>query len=97
MGKKEEYLKKFTAQLGEWGGKIEEFKQKADKALAETKSELSRHVKDLENKKEAVSIRIKEIKEAGSGAWEHLKEGLEKAADDFKHALSSVRERFKQK
>ncbi len=27
MGKKEEYLKKFTAQLSEWGGKIEGFKK----------------------------------------------------------------------
>jgi len=97
MRKKEEYLKKFTAQLSEWGGKIEEFKKKADNALAETKSELSRHIKELEHKKEAVSLKIKEIKEAGSDAWEHLKEGLEKATDDFKHTLISMKERFKQK
>jgi len=52
--------------------------KKADKALAETKSEPSRHIKELEHKKEAVSLKIEEIKEAGSGAWEHLKGVLKK-------------------
>jgi hypothetical protein len=95
MDKMEAYRVKFEAQLKEWKAKIEMLENKAAEASGETRTELMRVIGDLRQKKDLVKEKLTELQKESSAAWDMMKDGLEKAASEFKSALDKVVSRFK--
>jgi phosphoenolpyruvate-protein kinase (PTS system EI component) len=95
MDKMEAYREKLEAQLKEWKAKIDMLEKRAAEASGETKAELMRAIGELRQKKELVKEKWAELQKEGSAAWDTMKEGLEKAASEFKSALDRVASRFK--
>ena len=95
MDKMEAYREKLDAQLKEWMAKIEMLEKKAAEATGETKAELMRAIGELRQKKELVKEKWTQLQKESSTAWDTMKEGLEKAASEFKSALDKVVSRFK--
>ncbi len=95
MDKMEAYREKFEAQLKEWKAKIEMLENKAAEASGETRSELMRVIGDLRQKKGLVKEKLTELQKESSAAWDTMKDGVEKAASEFKSALDKVVSRFK--
>jgi phosphoenolpyruvate-protein kinase (PTS system EI component) len=95
MDKMEAYREKLEAQFKEWKAKIEMLEKRAAEASGETRTELMRAIGELRQKKELVKEKWTELQKEGSAAWDTMKEGLEKAASEFKSALDRVVSRFK--
>lgn len=94
MESKKAYQEKLEAQLKEWSAKIEELKGKGKKATAEAKVELDKQIEALRAKQEVVQQKVKQIKEAGSEAWEKLKGEAEKAVAEGKSLWEKVKAKF---
>lgn len=91
----EAYREKLEEQLKEWKAKIEILEKKAAEATGETKTELMRAIGELRLKKEVVKEKWIELQKESSAAWDIMKEGVEKAASEFKSALDKAVSRFK--
>jgi hypothetical protein len=95
MGMKEAYQQKLEAQLDEWKADIDKMKAKADKADADAQLEYYKRIEDLRLKQQAAQEKLKELGEAGEGAWEDLKTGVELALSSLREAVKSAGSRFK--
>jgi len=95
MDKMEAYREKLDEQLKEWKAKIDMLEKKAAEATGETKTELMRVIGELRQKKDLVKEKWTELQKESSAAWDTMKEGVEKAASEFKSALDKVVSRFK--
>lgn len=95
MDRMEAYREKLEAQLKDWMAKIEMLEKKAAEATGETKTELMRAIGELRQKKGLVKEKWTELQKDSSAAWDTMKDGLEKAASEFKNALDKVVSRFK--
>lgn len=84
MGNPDPYVAKMEAQLNEWKAKIDGIKAKAQKASAEARIELQKHVAAFETHHGEVSRRFDELRTAGVDKAASLKVGLENAWDAFK-------------
>jgi rubrerythrin len=95
MEKKEEYREKLQAQLKEWKAKIDTLESRASTLSSEVKADMLKEIEELRRKKVVVNERWNELQKAGGEAWDTMKEGVEKAVTDLKHALDKVIIRFK--
>ena len=86
--KRKAYEEKLDAQFKEWNAQIALLKAKADKVKADAKIGYYKKIETLERKQEIAGTRLRELKNAGDGAWEELKTGAEKAWDEVKTALN---------
>ncbi|MDR3579831.1 MAG: hypothetical protein P4L44_07715 [Oryzomonas sp.] len=95
MDRKEDYLERLEAQLKEWKVKIDRLEAGTSLVSAEVKAELMKEIEDLRRKKMVVKERLNELEKTGGELWDTLKEGVEKAAAELKHALHKAASRFK--
>ncbi|BCR06748.1 hypothetical protein DESUT3_38170 [Desulfuromonas versatilis] len=95
MEEKQAYREKFEARLRELKAQLELLEAKADLAKAEAGIEYQKQIKELRQKRDAMSARLEELKKAGGDAWRDLRTGLEKAAEDLKGALERARDKFR--
>ncbi|MEJ2544078.1 MAG: hypothetical protein P8Y99_08415 [Calditrichaceae bacterium] len=95
MEDKKSYLQKMADQLKQWDAKIDELKAKAALAKAESRAELLSHIDLLRAKKKPVQDKLKQLQEAGDGAWDEMKTGLERSWTEFKNAFSNASAKFK--
>jgi SMC interacting uncharacterized protein involved in chromosome segregation len=95
MKNREEYIDKMTAQLKEWSRKIDELEFRARAAKADAGITYENRIKDMKTKREAVAKRLQELKGAGNEAWEAMTAGVEAAWDEFKHAFTEAKDKFK--
>ena len=95
MKNREEYIDQMTTQLKEWSRKIDELEFKARAAKADAKIIYEQRIKDMKSKREAVNTRLQELKGAGGEAWEAMATGVEAAWDEFKHAFTEAKDKFK--
>jgi hypothetical protein len=95
MDDKKSYLQKMTDQLKQWDIKIAELKGKADKTEAESRAEFLSQIDVLHGKKKSVQDKLKQLQEAGDGAWDEMKNGLERSWTEFKGAFTKASAKFK--
>jgi len=95
MKNREEYIDQMTAQLKEWSRKIDELEFKARAAKADARITYENRLKDMKNKRESVQTRLQELKGAGNEAWESMTIGVEAAWEEFKHAFTEAKDKFK--
>ena len=80
--------------MDEWNVEIDKLQAKADQAEAEAKIEYHEQIEDLRAKRKEVEAKIAEVQQAGEGAWEDLKQGLENSWEILKGAFAKVKSRF---
>ncbi len=95
MANRKEYIDKLTTQLEQWDNEIDKLEAKAEQARSDAKGDYQMQLQELQSKRREAENRIKEIREAGEGAWQELKSGTEEAFDTMKKALDNAMSRFK--
>ena len=86
MEDKDAYIKKLNARLDEWN---------AERAKAESRIEFQNQIENLHQRRREAEKKVAEVREAGEGAWEDLKSGVQGAWDAMEQALKSAGSRFK--
>ena len=94
MPDKDVYVQKLNAKLDEWNAEIDRLKARAEKAEAESRLEYQKEIEDLQKRGKEVEKKLAEVRQAGEGAWEDLKTGIQNARDSMEEALKSARSRF---
>jgi uncharacterized coiled-coil DUF342 family protein len=92
--KRDAYVQKLKAKMDEWNAEIDKLAAKADQADGEAKIEYHKQVEDLRAKRKGVEDKLAALHQAGEGAWEDLKTGIESAWDSLGNALKSAASRF---
>ena len=94
MGAKKAYQEKMEAQLKEWQAKIDVLKAKVDKAQADKRAKYYEKIDTLNSKQKAAASKLKELRQAGEGAWDDVKAGMEKAWKDLKTSVEDASKKF---
>ena len=92
--KKDAYVDKLKARLDEWNADIEKLVAKAAQAEAEAKIEYQNQLDDLRAKRDDVRDKLLAVQQAGDGAWEDLKEGLENSWEILKMSFNKAKSEF---
>jgi len=92
--KRDAYVEKLKAQLDEWNADIDKLAAKAAQAEAEANIEYQNQLDDLRTKRDDVRDKLSAIQQAGEGAWEDLKEGLENSWDILKMSFNKAKVEF---
>jgi len=92
--KRDAYVEKLKAQLDEWNADIDKLAAKANQAEAETKIEYQNQLDDLRTKRDDVRDKLSAIQQAGEGAREDLKEGLENSWEILKMTFNKAKAEF---
>lgn len=82
------YKDKMQAQMKESEAKVEQIRAQAQKAQAETKIEYNHQAKEASGK-------MKDLREAGSDAWNELKQGIKDAGTDLSSAIDKASNRMR--
>jgi chromosome segregation ATPase len=91
---KKDYVQKLDAQLDKWKADIDKLKAEADSAGAEMRGEYRKQIDRLQKKRKEAEERIAEVRQAGAGAWEDLKAGVQRSRDSMDDALKTARSRL---
>lgn len=92
--KRDAYVQRLKAKMDEWNAEIAKLSAKADQAEAQSKIEYYKRLEDLRAKRRDLQDKIAGMEQAGEGAWEDLKQGLENSWEVFKASLSKARSEF---
>lgn len=95
MSEKSAYLKQLEAQLEEWDAEIGRLRARAKTAQAEAQLESEEQLKELRARRKETFDRMEELRQAGEGAWQDMKAGLEGALLSFQNAIDKARARFR--
>lgn len=87
-------LRKLKAELDEWNAKIDLLAAKADQAGADAKIGYQQRLEDLRAKRAEVKGKIAELQQAGEGAWEDLKHGLDNSWQILKTSFKRAKSEF---
>ncbi len=93
--KREEYIDKMSNQLKEWSAKIDELESRIGTAGVEMKSSYEQRIRDIKDKRDAMSQKLQELRNSSGDAWKTLTTGMDNAWDDFRGALKSALAKFK--
>ena len=92
--KRDVYVEKLKAQLDEWNSEIDKLAAKAAQAGATAKIEYKNQMDDLRAKRDDVRDKLLTVQQAGDGAWEDLKEGLENSWEILKMSFNKAKTEF---
>ena len=96
-GKKEEYkeyIDKMSQQLKEWSSWIDEMESRISGSTA-GEGHYGARIRDLKTKRDALSLKLRELGTASGDAWKTQMTGIEAARKDLKEAISAARNKFK--
>jgi len=94
MKTKDEYINFLHKKINEWNSDIDRLLAKVERADAETKVELQDRIRMLQTKRDEIEAKIAELGQAGAGAWQDIKSGLDLAWEAMNVAVKSARNRF---
>jgi len=95
MEKRDLYLQKINAQIDEYSAKLKVMRSKATAVHVDMKLEYLNQVEKLEEKRDGLKRKYKEISKASESSWEDIKEGTESAWNDLKESLDKAIKHFK--
>ncbi|HSB33999.1 MAG TPA: hypothetical protein VLG39_06060 [Nitrospirota bacterium] len=93
--RKEEYIDRMATQLKDWTAKLDELESSVKGATADVKAGYENRIRELKEKRDALSSKLHELRESGGDAWETFRYGVDNAWEDFKGAITSARDKFK--
>ncbi|MGA6926556.1 MAG: hypothetical protein WBY88_12785 [Desulfosarcina sp.] len=92
--KRDAYVKKLKAQLDVWNADIDKLDARAARAEAEARIEYQERMDDLRAKRDDARDKLSAMQQAGEGAWEDLKEGLENSWEILKISFNRATSEF---
>jgi chromosome segregation ATPase len=92
--KRDAYLQKLKAKLDEWNAEIDLLAAKADQAEADAKIGYQQRLADLRAKRAEMEAKINDLQQAGEGAWEDLKQGLDNSWQILKTSFKRAKSEF---
>jgi len=92
--KRDAYVEKLKVQLDAWNADIDKLEAKAAQAEAEAKIEYQNQLDELRAKRDDVRDKLSAMQQAGEGAWEDLKEGLENSWEILKMSFNKAKAGF---
>jgi predicted nucleic acid-binding Zn-ribbon protein len=91
MGTRDEYVQKMHELLDKLNAEIDALTERAENAGADLRDELA----ELRGKQEQARTRLASLRDAGEGAWQDFKAGVDMAKDAIGEAIESAKSRFK--
>lgn len=91
MSTRDDYVQKMHVLLDELNGEIDALMKRAENTGADLRDELA----ELRGKQDEARTRLASLGNAGEGAWQDLKAGVEMAKDAIGEAIESAKSRFK--
>jgi predicted nucleic acid-binding Zn-ribbon protein len=91
MGTRDEYVQKMHELLDKLNAEIDALTERAENAGADMRDELA----ELRGKQDQARTKLASLRNAGEGAWQDLKAGVEMAKDAIGEAIESATSRFK--
>jgi chromosome segregation ATPase len=88
------YRRKLRAQLDEWEAELNKLQARTEKAAADVRLKKEEQLRRLRENKDALRAKLEALQTAGGDAWDRLKEGTDKAWNDFKEAVGRARAEF---
>lgn len=95
MSTKDEYVRKMHSKLDQWSNEIDTLAAKVNQAEADARAGYHQQIEALRSKQDEARMRMSELQQAGEGAWEDMKAGVEMAWEAIGEALDSAKSRFK--
>ncbi|MGB7439968.1 MAG: hypothetical protein WA919_02785 [Coleofasciculaceae cyanobacterium] len=92
---REAYYNKVKAEVDKVNAQIAEMNAKAEQAKADAKIQYHSQVEELETKKAAMDVKLKELQLAGEDAWSEMQKGVEAAWNDLQAAFNNASAKFK--
>lgn len=92
MNSRDEYIRKMQENLAKWNDEIETLTTKVG---SDVKSEYHEQIELLKTKQASARQKLEELQQAGEGAWEDMKSGIELAWTAMGEAIDSARSRFR--
>ena len=93
--KKEKYIDTMARHLKEWSASIDELESKLSFTSAEVRASYESRIRELREKRDALSLKLRDLGATGGEAWDSLKSGVETSWKDLKDAVSAARDKFK--
>lgn len=94
MSTRDEYVKKMHDLLDKLNTEIDALADKAEHARAEVRDEYREQVAELRTRQEQARTRLASLRDAGEGAWQDFKAGVDMAREAIGEALESAKSRF---
>ncbi|MFO7774724.1 MAG: coiled coil domain-containing protein [Candidatus Hydrogenedentota bacterium] len=94
MDKKDAYEARMQAQLEELKADIAKMRAQAERLAAEARIKQQEEIEELESRRHALERKLKEVREAGTDAWETLRGGVDSAWDELKRSWDEAAKRL---
>lgn len=94
MSTRDEYVKKMHDLLDKLNAEIETLAEKAEHAQADVREEYREQIAQLRTRQGQARDKLASLRDAGEGAWEDLKAGMEMAKEAIGEAVESAKSRF---
>lgn len=95
MSTKDEFVREMHSKLDQWNAEIDVLAAKARVAEAQARADYQRQLDELRNERDKARQKLEALEASSEGAWQDLKDGVEKAWDSVSQAVRSARSRFK--
>lgn len=90
MSTRDDYVQKMHDLLDKLNTEIDALTERAENAGADVRDEIA----GLRGKQDEARTKLASLRNAGEGAWQDLKAGMEMARDAIGEAIESARSRF---
>jgi uncharacterized coiled-coil DUF342 family protein len=91
---REAYVQELKALMDELNAEIDKLEARADRAKAEVSLKYLQQVEDLREKRKEVEDQAAKLQQAGEGAWEDLKQGVEDSWKILKTSFKKAKSEF---
>ncbi len=95
MSTKEEFVREMHSKLDQWNAEIDVLAAKARVAEAQARADYQRQLEELRSERDKARQKLEALESASEGAWQDLKDGVERAWDSVSQAVRSATSRFK--
>jgi predicted nuclease with TOPRIM domain len=93
-GNREVYVEKMKAKLDEWNAEIDKLEARSRQVEADAKKVYQKQIESIKEKRRETRENFDKMRQAGEGAWQDLKAGVENAAASLGEAIRSAQSRF---
>ena len=95
MSTRDDYIRKMHSRLDHWNADIDRLAAKADQLAADVRVEFDAQIAALRSRRDDARKKLEQLQNAGEGAWQDMKAGMEMAWDAIGEAVDSAKSRFK--
>ena len=89
--KREEYIFKMARDVRQWSKAIEAYKVRASKRRIELQSDYDQSIRNLREKRDLLSGKLRELQKSDVDAWTVLEPGVETAKHELRDAFEEAR------